>query len=339
METGFNEILLIKYFLRTSTEEENKCIYEWLTASPGHKKEFNRLKYIWHFSAIGYLYRHTDTEHDLQILKTKLFKRKARWEKIRWVGYTAASVTAIFTLGISLLFFETAPESFSLPDSGQTTSTEIRIPKGLEGNITLADGTKVWLNSGSRILYPEDYSSTNRKIFLDGEAYFEVKSDKAHPFVVETSNLNVNVTGTRFNLSSYADDNTIEATLYQGIIILNYKNTGTASRSLRLKPNDQVTYNKKNGEIRKEIAGDQSAPSWKAGILSFKEIPLREIVRKLERKFNTTIHIKDQQVGDYIYTATFEKEKGLEDILDIIAASAPISYQKENDGSITILQT
>lgn len=338
METGFNETLLIKYFLRTSTEEENKCIYEWLTASPEHKKEFNRLKYIWHFSAISYLYRHTDTEHDLQILKNKLFQRKARWEKIRWVGYTAASVAALFTLGIMLPFSGNISQNSSLPATEQIASTEILIPKGLEGNITLADGTKVWLNSGSRILYPQDYSSTNRKIFLDGEAYFEVKSDKAHPFVVETSNLSVNVTGTRFNLSSYADDNTIEATLYQGIITLNYKNTETDSRSLRLHPHDQVTYNKKNGEIRKEIASDKSVPAWKEGILSFKEIPLREIVRKLERKFNTTIHIKDQQIGDYIYTATFEKEKGLEEILDIIAASAPISYQKENNGSITVVQ-
>lgn len=336
MKTEFNETLLIKYFLEKSTEEDNKCIYEWLTASPDHKKEFNRFKYIWHLSSIGYMYRQINTEQDLQTLANKLYHRKVRWEKIRLAGYTSVSVAAIFTLVMILPYFKTSTKETSLPGTKNATSTEIHIPNGLEGNITLADGTRVWLNSGSRIIYPEDYSATNRSIYLDGEAYFEVKSDKAHPFVVETSKLNVVVTGTRFNLSSYADDNTIEATLCQGIITLNYKD---GQKALRLNPNDKATYNKKDGEIQKEIVDSELSASWKDGILSFKEVPLCEILRKLERKFNTTIRIQDRKAGEYTYTATFEKDKGLEAILDIIATSAPISYQKENDGSITILQT
>lgn len=336
METGFNETLLIKYFLRKSTEEENKCIYEWLIASPEHKKEFNRLKYIWHLSSIRHIYRHISIEQDLQALTNKLYHRKAYWEKIKLAGYTSVAVAAIFTLVMIIPHFKTSIKETSFPDIKNTTSTEIHIPNGLKGNITLADGTEVWLNSGSRIIYPEDYSATNRSIYLDGEAYFEVKSDKAHPFVVETSRLNVVVTGTRFNLSSYAEDHTIEATLCQGIITLNYKD---GQKALRLNPNDKVTYNKKDGEIQKEIVDSELSASWKDGILSFKEVPLREILRKLERKFNTTIRIQDRKAGEYTYTATFEKDKGLEDILNIITISAPISYQKENDGSITILQT
>lgn len=337
MNIEFNELLLIKYFLKKSTEQENKCIYEWLTSAPEHKKEFNRLKFIWHISSIKNLYQKTDTLHDLQELKNKLYRRKNRWEKIQWISYTSVAAVSVIIILSSL--FGDLIKSPSLQNKQQASSTEIFIPNGLEGNITLADGTKVWLNSGSRIIYPENYCDTNRNIFLDGEAYFEVKSDKAHPFKVETSLVSVIVTGTRFNLSSYADDNTIEATLCQGIITMRFKDSQSEQQDLRLNPNDKATYHKINRKIGKEIVNGQQETSWKDGILSFKEIPLREIVRKLERKFNVTIRIRDRQVGEYTYTATFEKGKGLQAILEIIATSAPISFQKEKDGSITILQT
>ena len=91
MNIEFNELLLIKYFLKKSTEQENKCIYEWLTSAPEHKKEFNRLKFIWHISSIKNLYQKTDTLHDLQELKNKLYRRKNRWEKIQWISYTSVA--------------------------------------------------------------------------------------------------------------------------------------------------------------------------------------------------------------------------------------------------------
>lgn len=336
MKAEFNDTLLIKFFLKKTTEEENRSIYEWLAFSPKNKKEFARLQLIWNFSAMKYLNRHIDTEKDLQQIKTRIYRRKARWEKIRTIAYTAVSTAAVVA---SVLWFAT-PESSPVSPSGQTASrsdeTEIFIPKGLEGNITLADGSKVWLNSGSRITYPKDYSAENRKLFLDGEAYFEIKTDKAHPFVVETSKVSVLVTGTRFNLSSYPDDNTVETTLCQGSVTLRRHD---AQKEIHLKPNDKVTYHKDNGAIQKEIVDSRVAIAWKDGILSFKEVPLREIIKKLERKFNTTIRIQDPQIGEYTYTATFEKEKGLKAILDIIVTSAPIIYRQEQDGSITLLLT
>lgn len=337
MNTAFDDTLLIKFFLKESTEEENQCIYEWLLASSDHKKEFNRLKFIWHFSAYKYLYQQINTSEELESIKTEIYRRKARWEKIRTACYTALATAAVVSL--VLIFAILRPSPLMSPETmadSREESTEIFIPKGMEGAVTLADGTRVWLNSGSRILYPEDYREDNRKIYLDGEAYFEVKSDKKHPFTVETSNLSILVTGTRFNLSSYQEDNTIEATLCQGCITLCRHDDKTGDNKIQLRPNDKITYKKDNGEIRKDIVDGQSATLWKDGILSFKEVPLREIVKKLERKFNTSISICNPKIGDYIYTATFEKEKGLQTILDIIATSAPISYQIESDGSVSI---
>ncbi len=336
MKAEFNDTLLIKFFLKKTTEEENRSIYEWLTSSPKNKKEFARLQFIWNFSALKYLNRHIDTDKDLQLIKTRIYRRKAHWEKFRTIVYTAVSTAAV----AALVFLFTPPKSSQVSSSEQTAQqtnqTEIFIPKGLEGNVTLADGSKVWLNSGSRITYPKDYSAENRKLFLDGEAYFEIKTDKAHPFLVETSKVSVLVTGTRFNLSSYSDDNTVETTLCQGSVTLRQHD---AKKEIHLKPNDKVIYHKDNGAIRKEIVDSQVAIAWKDGILSFKEVPLREIIKKLERKFNTPIHIQDPKIGEYTYTATFEKEKGLQAILDIIVTSAPIIYRQENDGSITLLLT
>jgi ferric-dicitrate binding protein FerR (iron transport regulator) len=215
---------------------------------------------------------------------------------------------------------------------------EVQAPAGFRMNIELGDGTKVWLNNGSKLRYPYRFAGKNRKVFLTGEAYFKVAHNSKVPFIVETNNMEVKATGTTFNVSAYPEEGIVETTLVEGKVILYDKARNKEIKALSpsecLKFNSEKNkYSLESGEITEKYT------AWKDGMLVFKNDSIAEIARKLEQWYGVDVKITNEKVKDFTCTATFYDET-LSQVLDLMSLPSPVSYKltplkKLADGSFS----
>ncbi|WP_159103391.1 FecR family protein [Prolixibacter bellariivorans] len=194
--------------------------------------------------------------------------------------------------------------------------------------MVLPDKSVVWLNAGSTLEYPSEFSQQTRHVSLTGEAFFSVTKNKAKPFVVTTANLSVRVLGTKFNLKAYPDDNRTVATLQEGRIAVRTKD----KQQRKLLPNQQLTYNNRTSlvQIVKIAPGD--IPDWKNGNLTFTDATLGEVLQTLRRRFNISIETdKSIDLSTEHYTIKFERGENPEQILRVLEdVAGDFTYTKEN---------
>ena len=182
----------------------------------------------------------------------------------------------------------------------------------------------VWLNAGSSILYPETFAKDKRLVMLDGEAYFSVKKDTVSPFIVETSQLSVKVLGTRFNVKAYPNDEKITTTLTSGKVEVSIH----AQPPHILKPDEQLTYDKKSSDIHISVIDTNDTNCWMAGKLVFTNASAGEMFRTLERHYNTTIDNTAIIPASKRYTVKFLKDESLNEILNILKDIIGFDYQQ-----------
>lgn len=174
-----------------------------------------------------------------------------------------------------------------------TQLNQLIIPYGKTSEVVLPDGTKVVLNAGSRLVYPEVFKDKNREVLLVGEAFFDVEHDSEHPFVVQTTDIRIQVLGTRFNVSAYPADKTIETVLTEGKVRLEKNNAGIFSESIDLNPNELASFNKSTKKALVLSVDTENYTLWKDGLFKFESTDLNRIVKKLERYYNIHFHYKD----------------------------------------------
>ncbi len=203
-------------------------------------------------------------------------------------------------------------------------------------SIILPDQTEIMLNRYSSLTYPERFRGKDRKVQLQGEAYFEVSKDAAHPFKVEAGAVMVQVLGTHFNIDAYPEDIQVKTTLLEGSVAVSL--IGKAEERLILSPNESAVYNKDKKSLT--LHSEKNATreiAWRNGTLLFKSTPLQEIVRELSNAFHTDIRIEGTDLQNYHMTATFSDGETLEEILSLLCHNQKFEYTKTND-NITITQ-
>lgn len=199
---------------------------------------------------------------------------------------------------------------------------EIVSPAGTRTHFDLPDGTKVSLNSDTRLKYKANFKN-DRRIVLEGEAWFDVFHDASSPFVVHTEALDVKVLGTKFSIVSIEEENSVEVILEEGKVEL----TGKENSFLEiLLPDQGFFYNKGTRSGRIAAVDARYLTSWKSGHLVFRNEPLGEVMKKLGRWYNVKLEIADPELEDFRYRATFGDEP-LEEILRLISLTAPVSYE------------
>lgn len=240
-------------------------------------------------------------------------------------AYKVAAVLFIPLLLFSV--WQVVSNSIFSKDSFCTLET----PMGSKMKTTLPDGTEVWQNAGTTLKYPAKFSEKNREVFLVGEAYFHVKSDKKHPFHVQTPEGTVTVTGTRFNVSSYTADDTYSVVLEEGKVSFTPKGK---AEEIDLKPLQQILLNKKDGVIQKKNIDTDKFTSWKDGKLIFRDDPLSEIVTRLNRWYDADIKIvdPDHKLKDYTFTMTVQQET-IEQVLEYLTQASGLKLKKEEINS------
>lgn len=210
--------------------------------------------------------------------------------------------------------------------SGEERLNQLVVPRGKRTCLTLSDGTKLWLNSGSRAIFPVLFGKEKREIFIEGEAYLEVTHDVTKPFFVVTSNFQVKVLGTKFNVSAYPDDPSSSVVLVEGSV-----QAKIDSKKIMMKPNQLMTYEKKAGTAELNEADVLPYISWKDGWLYCDKETLETIATKLSRYYNVKIEFRDTEARKLTLTGKLDLKTECSGIFSAISSTAPISIEVQND--------
>lgn len=208
----------------------------------------------------------------------------------------------------------------SIEMANDNKNNELIIPKGWEYQVVLADGTKVWLNSASRLIYPQSFMGKERRVVLSGEAFFDVTHDAERPFVVETSRMNVKVLGTRFNVNDYDDNEEVSTTLVNGSVEI----ISGDQQAFRLVPGEQA-YGKEN-ELEKREVNVRLYTSWIDGKFLFNNTELEEIAKQISRWYDVEIFFSSESVKKVRFTGAIVKFKPLEDLVRMIESTSQVRF-------------
>lgn len=312
--------LLIAYFKGEVSDEEAQQITEWIEAKIEHQRYYQQLCRLFEVS-----YWIEDIPEQTEVAFPK--KTKA----LPWKHYVISfmKVAAISVLGFALHFFLNWQKT-----THHELQHQIHVPTGQHVEIMLADGSKVWLNSGSTLTFPSKFNGKKRMVELDGEGFFEVKSDKEHPFIVSTSKYQVKAVGTSFNIYDYQDSPQFEAALLNGKVEV----TTNAKKSsvVILTPNQRAALCQ--GVLKVKPIENANNYLWRKGILYFNE-PLLEVFDKLQEYYDIEFQIRNSSLtrkSPYC-TGKFRAKDGLEHIIRVLKETNHFDYQIDYESKKIII--
>lgn len=319
MEENINiedpEYLLLDYFSGTLLPSQKKAVEAWIEQSEQNRKIAQDIKYIYLTTETINDIRTIDSEKALRTVKTKISKRK----KVSF--YTICQRIAailILPLLVSTIYFATKEEP--------NEYIEVRTNPGMITVIQLSDSTKVWLNSRSFIKYPRKFQGKTRQVELNGEAYFSVHKDKSKKFIVNTPfNLKAEVLGTEFNIDAYKENNTITTTLISGSVKLSFQDKEHQEQSLVMKPNEEISYNNRTGNIKTREPYIPTLTAWKDGMVIFRNTPFEDALKILSKRFNVDFIVKNDALYKNSFTGPFDGQH-LPLILEHFRISSGIQY-------------
>lgn len=198
---------------------------------------------------------------------------------------------------------------------------ELLIPRGGEFCLTLSDSTRVWLNSSTTIRYPEVFGKEERRVFVEGEAFFEVKKDARRPFVVEFARSEVTVLGTSFNVRAYPDEGHSLTTLAEGSVRVE-----TGGQELRLKPGEQVEVDGISGNMVKRVVDVENYTSWKDGRFVFVRQSLEDILRTLARWYNIQVVFRDEGAKQVSLSGNLRRYDDFSSVADMLQMTGDVRF-------------
>ena len=201
------------------------------------------------------------------------------------------------------------------------------VPRGGVYRIALADGTQVWLNSDSRLEYPESFAGGVREVRLQGEAYFDVRSDSLRPFVVRTGLGDVTVLGTEFNVKCYPDEESVVATLVEGSVSFANAKVGDT----RLEPGCQLTFDQETGAFRMERVNVRYYVGWKDDVLIFQNERLEDIMRVLSRWYDVTVVFENERVKNLVFSGNLDKYDDISTFFKLFELSSSVRFSVLGD--------
>lgn len=206
------------------------------------------------------------------------------------------------------------------------------VPFGKRAQITLSEGTKVWLNSGSKLIYPAVFASNKREVYIDGEAIFDVTHMEDKPFIVSTTDFDIKVLGTVFNVSSYSDDKYSSTVLERGKIELFCRgNSILHQKKLNIVPGTMAVFNRNQKTFDQQEVNPQKYLSWREGYLIFKSERLEDILKKLGRYYNIEMVINDAHLKNAAFSGLLDLKNSPEEVLSIIMETTSFSYHIDQE--------
>lgn len=205
---------------------------------------------------------------------------------------------------------------------------QLIVPLGKRSSVTFSDGTRIWVNSGSKVIYPVTFEKDKREIFVEGEVYLDVTSDAEWPFVVKTQQVDVKVLGTCFNVSAYKSESNLQITLVEGKVEV----FANKKRSDILSPNQQFDFDTQTNEVKIQTVDIENYVAWKNGYYQFERQPLNVVFTKLARYYGVRLEW-DEEVGKRTCYGKLDLKEDLDDVLNNLkeATAIPIQFTHKDD--------
>jgi transmembrane sensor len=309
---------LIDFITEKNTDQsEIKAVMDWIEQSTENRKTYNDILNCWALSGISYENQKVDVDLPFRQFKRRNFKIRLITEFLKY----AAAILIIFSIGALSQYF-VSNNIFKQDIAWQ----EVTVPMGQSVELAMSDSTKVWLNSGTKLRYPSNFSTKTRVVELNGEAFFEVASDKKHQFIIKTTSLDVKVTGTRFNVDAYSENDKTNITLVEGKVALQNKTGNTITE---LHPNMNAEFSKSTNKLNLKKVNVEFYTSWIIGTIVFRKESLGEIAKKLEKWYNVKIVFDQADIKNIDYSGSVLKNKPIDQILGILTYISRIGYQME----------
>ena len=308
-------------YLQELDNRRKEELENWLRSSPDHISEYEDIIKVLRYADRLTSMAKIDTAGDLLLVKQKM----KSGSQLRKLSVYFQRIAALLIIPLLLFSVWTMFNRFGF-GKHEVVMNRTETSYGVRSQIQLSDGTKVWLNSGSKLFYPEKFNGKSREVRLIGEAYFQVKSDREHPFYVDLDGYKIKATGTSFNISNYTSDNEVIAYLEHGKVALVGGQKEKETEYSQLEEGEMIILNKAQKQYRIQKADGSKYLSWVNGKLVFKKDNIRDVAVRLGRWFNVELVVNDERLNDYIFTATFEKES-LEEALILLSYSSPIKYK------------
>lgn len=326
--------LLTKLVIGLISQEEKHEIMQLLKEDENLRKEFADMKNAYAFSR-----SYTENKPEEFISEYKLIRKKINSIRFRSVLRYAAVLLLAFCSGGVLFYMIYTPKETITAQVKDGMKTMFIVPLGQNAEIILPDSSRVLMNSGSTLSYSPDFNPCNRGVELNGEAYFEVKKDSLHPFIVKTSYVNIKVLGTCFNVEAYDDKfHEVNTTLITGKVDIE---TLTNKKLAELTPGMMGSFKKTNQSLSLSKVDISLYTSWKKGLLQFSDVPLQTITEKMERWYNVEIIYLNPKLKSLRYSGAILKNKPIDQILEVMKITANIQYKinfRSNKPSIIYLK-
>lgn len=300
--------ILQRYVEGNVNPEEIIAVVDWLDADENNVREFMALHKLNDISLLN----QPDNRADNQ--------KKKRTVSFRKIGYELAKIAAILIIfwgGTKLFETNTTEESI-------VTYQTLYVPAGQRAELILPDSTRVWLNAHSKLIYPVSFGKGNRQVELNGEAYFDVVHNEKQPFIVKTRQMDIQVLGTEFNVTSYSSD--FEVSLLRGCIELSSPNL---SSTYRMKEKEHIKL--KNNKLIINNITDYDYFRWKEGLICFNNESVATIIEKLKLYYDINIETHNKKFLNSRYSGKFRTKDGIEQVLKVLQIEHKFSYTKNND--------
>jgi len=355
MENEMLEII-IRVLKSEASDDDKQKLTSWLAQSQENVEIFKQSESVWNALEIVKTGKEYDSGKAFRSFKEQVSNRLKTSRRIGLYKkidiFIRIAAVLVILIGIGHLFTKPIDKSIQSDPS----VFEIISPRGSKTQVLLPDGSKVWLNSESKIRYFNNYNQSGREVILEGEGYFEVKKNPDKPFVVTASDIRIKALGTIFNIKAYPEENTIETTLVEGRLEVESGASGKVNKLITLEPNEKVTFfnesevaeNQKNVEenhkvenlppvkaaLDKIISNEKVDPSlvtsWKNNILYFDNENFEDLAFKLERRFGVTIHFENESLKQLRFTGKF-RDTIIEQVLEALQFASPFDYRFDDN--------
>lgn len=316
--------ILIKYLDGKASEDEQAEVKAWLAESPENEKTLEQLYFTLQVTDRLHVMQSVDPEMALVSFKSRIRKQNKKVSLHRtWsLMQKIAAVLFIPVLVMSAyLFMQQGRERVRM--------VEVRTNPGVISKFDLPDGTRVWLNAGSSLTYPENFWPESRQVQLTGQGYFEVTKDPKKPFIVKVDPVySVEVLGTTFDISAYKEDEMIETTLVEGSVKLNINALNGKSVTEILKPGEQADFMKATNKLSIASVNTDYDTAWRNGEVIFRGHSMGQVLKMLSRHYNVKFNVGNKDVLNSIITARFKDEQ-LPQVMEYLKLACGIKYKIE----------
>ena len=329
---------IVAFLDSRANRDEVLSLRTWVAQSKEHQEYFAQIKNIYEMS--GRQLDPSAIRSDIALQKA--FRRITPQRKTFRLGVwlqRAAAVLFIPLLATSLFFYMQSRKTVITPES-PVNDCEMQAAAGIRSSIILPDSTRVWLNSGSKIRYPDRFAGDERSVYMEGEAYFEVTASMEHPFVVNAPTIQVRATGTKFHVADFTGNPIKEVSLLSGKVAVGKtdadKNT---AHLLYLEPGQHLEYDVLNHSPRLTEGDMYKYYAWKDNKMVFRNDPMTDVVKRISQLYGVEIELQGEELKSWRYRATFEDES-MHEILRLLKLTAPINYREvkrkqQADGTYT----